>query len=180
MRRPEQGDCFYCQPQKYGCFTVCPRKIDPEAVYNQLVATSAGFKCDKKNPGLSPRRFEQPTEQQLSSILLPKSDNVKAEILNDIECEYGCISVAWVCVCISVCVCLCLYHLWGTGFFFLCVCVGVCVCFVVCVCVCVCLCCGVCVFVCVGLLCGCVCVCVCVCVCARAGVCVCGCARSCA
>src|SRR4029434_11322312 len=86
MRRPEQGDCFYCQPQKYGCFTVCPRKIDPEDVYNQLVATWAGVKIDKKkNPGLSPRRFEQPTEQQLSSILLPKSDNVKADILNNLE-----------------------------------------------------------------------------------------------
>src|SRR4029434_3187278 len=47
MRRPEQGDCFYCQPQKYGCFTVCPRKIDPEDVYNQLAATWAGYKCDK-------------------------------------------------------------------------------------------------------------------------------------
>ena len=65
---------------------MCLRKVDPEDVYNQLAATWAGFKCDKnKNPGLSPHRFEQPTEQQLSSILLPKSDNVKAEILNDIE-----------------------------------------------------------------------------------------------
>src|SRR4029434_4670997 len=47
MRRPKQGDCFYCQPQKYGYFTVCPGKFDPEDVYNQLVATWAGFKCDK-------------------------------------------------------------------------------------------------------------------------------------
>src|SRR4029434_7218595 len=47
MRRPEQGVCFYCQPQKYGYFTVCPRKVDPEDVYNQLAATWAGFKCDK-------------------------------------------------------------------------------------------------------------------------------------
>src|SRR4029434_1064555 len=47
MRRPEQGDCFYCQPQKYGCFTVCPRKIDPEDVYNKLVEMWACFKCDK-------------------------------------------------------------------------------------------------------------------------------------
>src|SRR4029434_4505253 len=88
MRRPEQGDCFYCQPQKYGCFTVCPRKIDPEDVYNPLAATGAGFKCDQKKIAVcSPRRFEQPTEQQLSSILLPKSDNVKADILNYIECK---------------------------------------------------------------------------------------------
>src|SRR4029434_3442367 len=38
-----------------------------------------------KQPGLSPCRFDQPTEQQLSGILLPMSDNFKADILNNLE-----------------------------------------------------------------------------------------------
>src|SRR4029434_3808955 len=74
MSRPKQGYCFYCKLQKEGYFTARLKKVDPEDVYNQL-----------ETAGLVSSPICQPTEQQLSGILLPMSDNFKADILNNLE-----------------------------------------------------------------------------------------------